>query len=207
MDITAPARQPVAANFVAHGAQAYAQKCGGVRADSPRSFERHLQQFPLHVLERNPGPQMVVHKVTGDHALSDEAISDETISDETISDIRSAPSLALNFCPLSAPSSPSRPISAPVARATARRTQFASSRTLPGQTWVSRPRQKFRSQARALALRSVKPGKMLRQFANIFAALAQWRQAARGSHSAGNKGRRETFLPAPSPTTAGWWSR
>src|SRR5271156_2914828 len=60
MDITAPAGQTIAANLIAHGAQAYAQKFGGSRAVSARGLKRHLDQSALHILERNSGPQTII---------------------------------------------------------------------------------------------------------------------------------------------------
>src|SRR4029077_5865406 len=60
MDITAPARQTIAADLVAHRPQAYSQEFGGPRPVSARGFERHLHQLALHILERDPGPQPVI---------------------------------------------------------------------------------------------------------------------------------------------------
>src|SRR5579863_6080822 len=60
MDITAPAGQPVAADFVAHRAQADSQKRRGAGTVSSRRFQSHLDQPPLHVPQRDSGPQTIV---------------------------------------------------------------------------------------------------------------------------------------------------
>src|ERR1700679_1926405 len=60
MDITAPARQPVAANLIAHSAQTHSQKRGGAGAVAAGCVQRHLEQLALHVFKRHSGPQMIV---------------------------------------------------------------------------------------------------------------------------------------------------
>src|ERR1700728_1737070 len=60
MDITAPARQPVAADLVTHSAQARSQKLGGARAVAAGRIQRHLEQLALHVLKRHARPQLIV---------------------------------------------------------------------------------------------------------------------------------------------------
>src|SRR5580692_2012614 len=53
MDIASPRRQPVAANLVAHRAQAYPQHFGGAGAVASSRVQGDFQQPLLHALERH----------------------------------------------------------------------------------------------------------------------------------------------------------
>src|SRR5208337_3694985 len=60
MDIAAPARQPIAANLVAHRAQADSQEFGSLGTVSSGGIERHLGELALHIFERYARPQVII---------------------------------------------------------------------------------------------------------------------------------------------------
>ena len=129
MDITAPAGQAIAANLVAHGAQADAQQFGGARAVAARGLEGHLDQLAFHLSQRDPR--------------------------RTDACRRGSLRLAVPQ-PIPSPRALRRQSRCRWPSATARRRQLASSRTLPGQAWASsRSIQKLRSQPQGFARRRV----------------------------------------------------
>src|SRR5580704_604013 len=80
MDITTPAGQPVAADFVSHGSQTHAQKPGGARAVSARGLQRHFKQPALHVFERDAGTQAIIGYGAVRHTTAGNTLAGNTIT-------------------------------------------------------------------------------------------------------------------------------
>src|SRR5580704_1810990 len=165
MDIAAPARQPVAANLVAHRAQAYSEECGGPGTVPAGSFESHLDQPALHVSEGDAGPQ---------NFAASRFVVCRFVSVVTLILICLAVASARLIPCRAFEGLPADLIAGGEGHGTAEAVCQLAHVARP--VMLFEPLDEFRSQAQSLARRAVQAQEMFRQFSNIFPPLAQRRQ-------------------------------